>query len=258
MLHGAPNFRDFGGVPVGGGFLVAPLRLFRSDVLNRATDADLEILRGLGVRGVCDLRGAKERARQTNRLPEEIPVTRIGPIPESGAESGQDEQVRGRIIADDFDPAEAREIIATGYRQMPVALGPSLAAIFAYLLESEGAPILVHCTSGKDRSGFVAAMVLAALGADREAILADYLLSRDRAPREPIRQMLRRALGEALPAARLDLLVDLTAVRAEYLDAAFDEIERNHGGTARYLRDVAGLGAAEQGRLRSLLLIGRQ
>jgi len=171
-LQGAPNFRDFGGVPAGGAFVVASGRLFRSDLLKDATNADLEILQHLGIKGVCDLRSAKERVRHANRWPEGSPVTAIGPVPEPGLEAVQAGNLRDRIIADEFDPAEAREALAAGYRQMPVSLGPSLRAVFEYLLETEAAPVLIHCTSGKDRSGFMAAMVLTALGAPREAILA--------------------------------------------------------------------------------------
>jgi protein-tyrosine phosphatase len=257
-LQGAPNFRDFGGVPAGGAFVVASGRLFRSDLLKDATNADLEILQHLGIKGVCDLRSAKERVRHANRWPEGSPVTAIGPVPEPGLEAVQAGNLRDRIIADEFDPAEAREALAAGYRQMPVSLGPSLRAVFEYLLETEAAPVLIHCTSGKDRSGFMAAMVLTALGAQRDAILVDYLLSRERTPKEPIRQMLRRTLGEALPEARLDMLLELTTVRAEYLDAAFAEIEQNHGGIELYLRDIAGLGPEELLFLRTQLLIDRR
>ena len=39
--------------------------------------------------------------------------------------------------------------------------------------------VLWHCTQGKDRAGCASAMILAALGADRELIMSDFILSKD-------------------------------------------------------------------------------
>ena len=47
------------------------------------------------------------------------------------------------------------------------------------VLEAEGG-VLWHCSQGKDRAGLASAFVLAALGADRETIVADFDLSNDR------------------------------------------------------------------------------
>lgn len=52
-----------------------------------------------------------------------------------------------------------------------------LNAVAAAVAEAPGVPILVHCASGKDRTGVVVAVLLLTLGVPREVIVEEYLLS---------------------------------------------------------------------------------
>jgi protein-tyrosine phosphatase len=252
-LEGAPNFRDLGGIRCVDGRRVKPGRVFRSEILSRLTDADLEALRGFGIDAVCDLRHGAERMRHVNRWPAGCAPKVIGLPPGEGLEAVQGNGTQSRIADPDFDLAEAKALLAAGYRRMPRSLAGSVAAVFDHLRQPDAAPLLIHCTSGKDRSGFVCAMLLTALRVPREAIVHDYLLSRERYPLDSIRQMLQKNLG-ALPPGRLDALVDIATVSADYLDAAFEQIRVEFGGVDAYLEMVAGLNAAARSGLRELLL----
>lgn len=253
-LEGAPNFRDLGGYPAAGDRRVRFGRVFRSEVLTKVTDADLETIRELSIGAVCDLRHGVERSRQRNRWPEGLAVVTIGGEPEAGLEAVQANGVQARIADPDFDLDEARAALAAGYRRMPAALAPALADIFAHLASPDPAPLLIHCTSGKDRSGFTSAVVLAALGVPRASIHHEYLLSRERTPTDHIRGMLVRFLGDRLPPGRLDALVEIATVSPLYLDAAFAEIDGQWGSLDAYLASAVRVDAAMHERLRRNLL----
>jgi protein-tyrosine phosphatase len=70
-------------------------------------------------------------------------------------------------------------------------------------------PVLVHCVSGKDRTGVVVASVLSVLGAPREAIVAEYLLSEG----EVRSEWIERALDGIGNADRYFHAVDLARLR---------------------------------------------
>jgi protein-tyrosine phosphatase len=111
------------------------------------------------------------------------------------------------------------------------------AAVLRVIAEADGAPVLFHCTAGKDRTGWTAALLLTALGVPREAVLADYLLTNERAAR-----LIARADPLLLPLARAD---------AAYLDAAFDEIARGWPTFEAFWHDGLGLDHATLHRLRT-------
>ena len=109
-------------------------------------------------------------------------------------------------------------------------------------MEGDGAPLLFHCTAGKDRTGIAAALLLLALGAPLQYVRRDYLKSAVHCYPPP------GACG-----ADYEVLDLLWGVRSEYLDAALDEIAQQ-GGVDAYLRHALRVGAPERERLRALYL----
>ena len=103
--------------------------------------------------------------------------------------------------------------------------------------------MLFHCAVGKDRTGWLAALVLSALGVDRAAVYADYLLSNERSGtgrgaegRARLVALLRRVLGER------QSLLPLLEVRSVYLDAAFAVVKERYGTVEDFLDTDTGLG----------------
>jgi protein-tyrosine phosphatase len=240
-FEGAHNFRDFGGQRTRDGRRVARGRLYRSDALWQLSDADIERFGALGIRTVCDFRADHERQRWPNRLPAATTLRSLGlgftPL---GTQAAWDAVNRGELSAEGV-----RAYMCDHYRALAGAHTEYYARMFRALLEPDAVPFLVHCASGKDRTGFAAAIILLSLGVPREAVLADYVIS-DRYRRELWHLFHRQvdpgaydAVGAAAPA---------------YLQAAFDVIDERYGGEARYLRDVMGLADADLARLRTLLV----
>jgi protein-tyrosine phosphatase len=182
-LDGAVNVRDIGGYRSAHGLEVARGRLFRGDSLSQLTSADTERLDRLGLRTVIDFRTPGEvLLGGDDRLPygvelAHLPVSGgdLGALYEliaSGDHERQRRELGGGRAASYI--AEMNRGFVTDARQRE-AFGAALR-----LVCSPGRlPLLYHCTGGKDRAGWMTAIVLTALGVPRELVLRDYLLSND-------------------------------------------------------------------------------
>jgi protein-tyrosine phosphatase len=240
-LTGAINFRDIGGYRSGSGRALKRGLLFRSDSLAELSDADQATVHSLALRSVIDLRHDSERHQRPNRLPpQSSPRTHaIGFFPHGSQAlmSG----VRDRSLSQ----SEARHLLLEMYRRMPVDQAPTYARMLQIVLQPDALPCLIHCTSGKDRTGFGVAVVMLSLDVPRELILEDYLLTNH------YRRDLTFMLGTDVDPGVLDVV---KAADPEFLQAAFDVIDRQCGGTQHFLRQHLGLTGRDQSRLQDLLL----
>ncbi len=239
-FDGARNLRDIGGYPLPGGRRVRRGLVYRSDNLAGLTDADLERFARLGLRTVVDLRVAFERGRAENRLPAGQPIETLHV--ELQPKGGED-LLRG-VRAGNLDADQVQQGIVATYRSYVVDHAREFRRVMEAILTADRLPLLVHCTSGKDRTGFAIAVLLLALGADRATVMADYLLT------NRVRRDVTHLFGPETPAGVAELM---TSVQAAYLEAAFEQIESTHGTVATYLQDALGIGPAERQRLTHLL-----
>jgi hypothetical protein len=159
MLAGCSNFRELGGMPVRGGGRTRWGRLHRGDRIGIEARAGLE---SLGIDAVIDLRTHDERAVDASLLAEAISVPLFEVVP-------------GEWSAPvDLSP----RAIASRYMAMAEAGQPALRVI-ASIMQARGS-VVIHCAAGRDRTGIVIASILAAIGVEREAIVADYAESSGR------------------------------------------------------------------------------
>jgi Protein tyrosine/serine phosphatase len=98
------------------------------------------------------------------------------------------------------------------------------------LMSEENTPLLFHCSAGKDRAGFGAALFLASLGVDRKIIIDDYLLTN---------KYLKDKYSDIV--AQMPVLKPLFEVRKEYILAAFEVIDNEYGGIDSYLTNQLGV-----------------
>jgi protein-tyrosine phosphatase len=248
-LAGAPNFRDIGGCAAAAGRTVRRGRIFRSQVLTDATEHDLELIRQLGIGAVLDLRDPEER-RRPNRWPHAMPVQAVSVDARPPADGIRTAQLRRWLQDPGFEESRARSLVMGMYREMPRAYAPHLASLFALLAEPLAPPVLIHCEAGKDRTGFVCAILLLALEAPVQAVLAEYLLSRGRYRVSA----LRKVVDEDLPPRADRALSVIAAVEADYLNAALHRIDARYGSLEAYLREGVGVTREQLRAVRSNLL----
>jgi protein-tyrosine phosphatase len=266
-LPGAWNFRDV----ADGATALRPGRLFRSSELSRLDDDGRETLRRLGITDVADLRAAREVARRGPGLVPDGVEIHLLPVPDLADDEQNDaaaphEEAFQRLLRGESDGSDesvndaAARFMADEYRQFPTRNGAQRAVRRVVTLLAEGRPVLTHCFAGKDRTGFVIATVLEAVGVDRDTIVADFLRSNDSVPelRARIHEMIQqRADTELTPEVvtftEARLSDGVLGVRPEYLAAARKTIDEEFGSLGGYLGD-AGIAEADVDRLRNELL----
>lgn len=250
-LASSPAFRDLGGLPAADGRRVAYGRLYRADALSAPAAADRAVLDALGLRLICDLRGGDERTR-TPCLAWLQPEPRRMHLDVS-ADLGPDVLQPLQRMMRGPDPDAAAAMMRATYAALPRGAAPVLGGLFRALAQGE-CPALVHCTAGKDRTGFITAMILTALDVPRTHVEVDYLLGSGRDPQhvdQPSSHMMTAILGRTLDPAEAR---HVHAVHRDYLDAAFAAIERDWGSPLNYLKQAAGIDAPLQVALQQALL----
>jgi len=235
-LEGASNFRDVGGYPASGGRSVRWRKIFRSNHLGHLTEADIDIVRKLGVKTAFDFRGSEERTAAVCKV-KEIEVHSLPIEPTVVA------ALRARLQARALSSADALEIMRESYRGYVRTNTHSFRELFAQILR-DTAPLVIHCTAGKDRTGFACALVLHALGVSSEVISDDYLLTNRFYRRDP----------NASPDLPDDVRNAIGSVEASFLAAGFEAVRADYGGLESYFRDGLGLGEPERAELKARYL----
>jgi protein-tyrosine phosphatase len=241
-LEGAANFRDVGGYSTPDGHFVRWGLLYRSGQLSGLTEGDYRYLEKIGLRLVCDFRVDSERQRQPTKWsggdPPEILVSAVDTV--SYAVPGVD----------------VREHMRRVYGRMPTDASAGFGNVLRRFARGE-LPALVHCTAGKDRTGFFTALLLTALGVPRETVREDFLLTNKYLmPDDKIPDM-AKALQQRLNLASLP---DAETVRAANgvdpanLDIAFRTIEEEFGSLEAYFRNGLKLSEGDLRALRERLL----
>ena len=237
LLQGASNFRDIGGYRSADGRRVRRGQIFRSDHLAGLTSEDLARLASLGIGHSLDFRGAAECAA----TPYDIPgVQRVALTIEPTVIARMQALVAQGVVP---TAEETVELMRETYRDFVNRNADTYGRFMKHLLE-QPTPQVFHCTAGKDRTGFAAALVLSALGVDRATIEHDYLLTNQLYKRDA------RLEGQGHP----HVMKVLWQVQPEFLHAAFEAVDAQHGGMTDYLHGAIGLTPQELAELQHMLL----
>ncbi len=236
-VPGTHNIRDLGGYATQAG-PTRWRRLLRADGLHRMNQEGVAQLHGLGVRTVIDLRRHHELATQPN--------------PTNGHPGIAYVHIS---LFDKLDVAEATapetdepNVLLSLYRRALAERGEEIRQILTTIAEADGL-VLFHCTAGKDRTGVIAALLLALAGVSEQDIVADYALTKSQiAPLLDAIQQRVTARGEDMNRYKA-----LLECEPETMQQFLDHLAEHHGGVNRYL---VGIGVTETitARLRARLL----
>jgi protein-tyrosine phosphatase len=211
--------------------------LYRSDHLGALDDEDARAILALGITRVLDFRGVDERAAFECKLPG-VQVHSLS-IEPTIVQVLHDMHASGQELREQDVVEQMRET----YRGFVRTSTHRFAEFFGHLLERDE-PTVFHCTAGKDRTGFAAALVLRALDVPQEEVLRDYMITND----------LLRPMDFTKWTLPEPVVKVLCGVQPRFLESAFDEIEAQWGGFEPYLRYGLGLREPERARLRELYL----
>lgn len=243
------NFRDFGGYATADGGRLRTGLLYRSAHLAHASDADLARLVDLGVAVIVDLRRLVERDAEPGRRP---PGYEGAVIENDIEEEGLNTEAMASRLHGGVETFRGH---ARGfYRRAPFeARHIDLFRRYFHALAEGHSPVLVHCASGKDRTGLLCALTHRLAGVGEADLMADYLAT-------------NALLGGRLPFFRLaaleatgrtfsdEELLTYIQIGPDYLDAAFGAMVERHGSVEGYLTQVLGLDDQLRGRLRERLV----
>jgi protein-tyrosine phosphatase len=254
-LAGQPNFRDLGGYAAGDGRRIKWGLVYRSGELSQLSDADVGKLGDLGIRTVVDLRSPEEvSARGEGRLPRGAQL-----LPTPVASSDMFAKLIPMFLKGDFSKVPP-DLLDQVNRMLVREFTEQYATLLRALSDPANRPLVFHCTQGKDRAGFGAAMVLSALGVPWETVVEDYLLSNHfrKDENDKMLEMIRGFAsnqeggdGEEIEFSRVE---GLLYVKEQSLQAAHTEIIERHGNVEAFLTNGLGCSAEGLTQLRNELL----
>ena len=263
-FEGIENARDMGGLTVQTGQSVSTGRLIRSGNLSKATEADLKVLKErYHLSDVFDFRFEAEAESAPDRVVDGVSYTHLSTLPKAlieGFSSSRTDTARmdlkdmmAILLKYAFDPKAQ----AMGRQLYPAIVTDSVAqryygTFLRGVLKAEGGA-LWHCSQGKDRAGWASAFVLAALGATRAVIVADFDLSNQSYARqvEALSAKVREKGGDEEAVAFIRAMV---GVSRENFEATLDLIDQRYGSLADYIEHQLGFTKAEQQQLREKYL----
>lgn len=224
------NARDLGGHPTVDGAVTRRRSLLRADDLAQLSPEGLEALADYGLETVLDLRWPEEIAAAPSPVPQRLPGVRYVCVSLLADNPAQWSALGGHCAKEQWK--------CTVLERLQPQLKQALAAIIA----AGPGPLLFHCVAGKDRTGVIAALLLALAGAIPAAIAADYAASTTN-----LRDAYLHRYRDADPAA----IIEVVRCPEESVYNMLDYLSRA-GGPHAYLRSI-GFGESEISRLRARL-----
>ena len=250
-LKGTTNTRDIGGYETSDLGTLRYGQIIRSDKLSRLTANDFQKLEEIGVKTVIDLRTNKEHDQSPTVWQGDNPP-RFFHFPVGDANNEWFTSQRKMMKRNRFTEEQSLEHMVKGYRMIAEEGTSSYQQLMEVVLDESNWPVLIHCTAGKDRSGVGVALILEALGVDRETIMEEYLLTNEISRIEDKAVFLAKESKESSRGSRFSKGVKASAwlpivgVRAEMLEAFYASVDEKYGSMDTFLTE---LGVDQDARL---------
>jgi protein-tyrosine phosphatase len=219
-IEGAYNFRDLGGYKGANGRTVKWNTIIRASDFPNLSKADIAYLERLPLISVVDFRSEEEVNQHPDLLPDSVKN-----VYNFSIDAGNMIPKFESLLHEDPETIlpKAIKIMSGLYREL-VTIYSAQQRDFFRVLQNGDAPLLFHCAAGKDRTGVAAALLLSALGVDRDVIYEDYMLTN---------AALKGKYDHFKKYGSITTL--FTSVKKEFLDAAFEEIEKRYTSVENYL-----------------------
>lgn len=232
-LAGIDNFRDVAGIDTAytttfNGEMRSGV-FYRSNALTPQGD-DLATLNSLAISTVIDVRSPSEVAAQADTLPDGSRYVNIDLIGNNGTFVIDLSKMTVGDVDAMMEDGE-RNFVTSDYARQ------GLGEVFRELANADEAA-LYHCTAGKDRTGWISAVLQSIAGVSQDDIMANYLATNDYTAAR------LDATVAMLPASMKETYAALMGVRANWLQAGLDQVVASYGSMDSYLKDGLGLDQA--------------
>lgn len=261
LFENIVNARDLGGIRIGR-HVVREGMLLRTAHLHDASDEDVRRLsEHYRLRRIFDFRSYPEASLQPDRP---VPGAEYLMLPTLDVSA---EKQTGDAIPDEMWVNLHRHIVRLSFMKMfqqkARELYPSLilsefsqlqyASFLNLILETEEGAVLWHCSQGKDRTGIGAALILGALGADRDTIIRDFDRSND-----SYRPLVEKLCADVEAAGggedEKEVIRAFMGVSVRNFCHALDVLEANWGSIPGYLDEQMGIDEGDLAKLRARYL----
>ena len=245
-MDGAHNTRELGGYKTADGLSVKWGMLFRSDKLSDISKTDQAYLQNLGIKKIIDFRSKEEKAEDPDIIPKGISYIEM-PISVDGAMRSKIEAVlKGETNK------EVKSFLIDANKEFVSDYVEVYENFLRGLIDDEG-PILFHCTAGKDRAGFAAAITLIALGVSKEDVIKDYMKT-NQFTKKRIEEIIKQIELMTLYQTDAEILRPLLGVEREYIETAFHTAEEEYGSLENFIKNGLNISDEDIKKLRNKFL----
>ncbi|KZK85059.1 Tyrosine-protein phosphatase precursor [Pseudovibrio sp. Ad13] len=236
-----------------------PQTVFRSDQLDNLTKADQEKLSALGIETIVDLRAPDELEKHPNKhistvdfninlpigsdpadvkkiMPLDV-ASQIGPLWFSGKFDEIDQLLKDHNV-DLYNTRIDR------YKDFARKFTPQISRFMHVLLEEQNYPLVFHCAGGKDRTGYVAAVLMLSLGFSEEDVMCDYLTT-NLYTYDELSKLVADGPHSLRPAF---------GAHKEQITAALQAVKEDYGSFDTYRREALGISDEELAHIKKNLL----
>ena len=247
-VNGIINARDLGGYIMQDGRRLRDGMLIRSAHLADASDEDLQYLSSIPISKVIDFRKDIEMNGKTDRMVPGAEYIRLE-IDASGKIVSQATEDEKRLFTGNKQFDVKKFMVMAAFNPMAQRIAqqmyPNLTndpecrkqfkQFFRLILDTANGAILYHCTQGKDRTGFASALILAALGADKDTIVADFDAT-NRVYEEDVRQCCQNVLLMGGKENEIATVKSFLGANTDNFIKALESIDREFGSMEAYLK----------------------
>ncbi len=249
------NFRDIGGLPtVDGNFMRSGI-LFRSESLHFYSKEELNKIKSFNIKSIIDLRTPEEvsdnRYKHFNGSNINVLNIPINPFPDKKVPRKKD--FINPVFLNNCKNIDHAMLMIGNYHRMAFECEKEIKQIFTYLSNEENLPALIHCSAGKDRTGFISFLLQTLVGVENTTVHEDYLLTNDfmlNGKDAKKQELMFKIL--TLGKFQLDLFKPYQEARPEYLMTVSDEINQKHNTVEEYLTDYCKIPQEDIDRLKGI------
>jgi protein-tyrosine phosphatase len=246
-INDLANFRDLGGIKTTEGRHVVWGRFYRSDALNELFTSEFTYIEGLGLKKVFDLRTDNEISKAKDNLPENIIYEHFAIFSDKdgGMVKGLDQYLKNGGLTN----SETEKLMLNMYKSFTKDDSDKFNNLLHQVIIQDNYPNVFHCTAGKDRTGYTAAMILAILKVDRQTILDEYEMTNfytEKEIKEYVSNPMKLGYGNKINSEAVKTLM---SVNRKFLEASFDIIDKEYGGIDAYIKNQLGFSDIEREKL---------